>query len=75
MRELRPRSYLVTPKLDAARRSLLAEYNVIWLPLDASAFESDLLSKLRYVQELGLRTLNGLLTQRRGVPGRNLSNA
>ena len=57
VRELRPRSYLIVPSLDAARRSLLAEYNVDWLPLDAKAFEAQVLSELESVREPGLRTL------------------
>ena len=56
-RELRPRSYLVVPRLDAARRSLLAEYNVIWLPMDARTFETEVLAKLQPVRDSGLRAL------------------
>ena len=57
LRELRPRSYLVTPKLDAARRSLLAEYNVIWLPFTAEELTAEVLAKLQPAAETGLRTL------------------
>lgn len=56
-RELRPRSYLVVPKLDAARRSLLAEYNVSWLPMDAQVFQAEILAKLQSVRESGLKSL------------------
>jgi SIR2-like domain len=35
LRELRPRSYLVTPNLDRASQALLAEFNVVWIPLTA----------------------------------------
>lgn len=46
-RELRPRSYLVTPHLDRARQALLAEFNVIWIPASAEEFVSILSSELR----------------------------
>jgi len=56
-RELRPKSYIVVPALDAARRSLLAEYNVAWLPMDAATFQLDVLSKLGAARQTGLRLL------------------
>jgi len=56
-RELRPRSYLVTPKLDAPRRSLLSEYNVAWLAMTAEEFEAAVLSGLRGVRDAGLTAL------------------
>lgn len=37
-RELRPRSYLVTPTISEARKDLLAEYNIVHLPLTAEKF-------------------------------------
>jgi hypothetical protein len=55
MRELRPRSYLVTPSLDAARRTLLAEYNVAWLPFKAEEFQVEILSKLRSAAAVGFK--------------------
>jgi hypothetical protein len=58
LRELRPRSYLVTPSLDAARRSLLAEYNVVWLPLTAEEFQAQVLSKLPVAAKAGLNVLH-----------------
>lgn len=54
---MRPRSYLVVPSLDAARRSLLAEYNVSWLQMDAHAFGAEVLAKLQSAQGPGLRAL------------------
>lgn len=38
MREMRPRSILVTPDLARARRELLSEYNVEWIQADAEEF-------------------------------------
>lgn len=37
-RELRPRSYLVSPTISAAKKSLLSEYNVVHLPIQADQF-------------------------------------
>ena len=45
-RELRPRSYLVTKHLSAARQALLAEFNVVWLPMYAEEFHATVLSDL-----------------------------
>ena len=35
-RELRPRSYLVTPYLNPAREAILADFNIVWLKMTAS---------------------------------------
>lgn len=35
-RELRPRSYLVTPNLNPAREAILADFNIAWLQMTAS---------------------------------------
>jgi SIR2-like domain len=53
-RELRPRSYLVVPSLDAARRSLLSDYNIVWVRMTAQDFEAQVLTQLRPVREAGL---------------------
>jgi hypothetical protein len=45
-RELRPRSYLVTPQLDRARVALLSEFNVSWLPMTGEEFASEVLSHM-----------------------------
>ena len=57
MRELRPRSYLVTAKLDRARQALLAEYNVDWLPMTAEEFAKQILTKLKSQAARGLAVL------------------
>ena len=36
--ELRPRSYLVTPNLTLARKSLLSSFNIVHIPMTASQF-------------------------------------
>ena len=45
-RELRPRSYLVTQRLSPARQALLAEFNVVWLPMSAEEFQVRVLDNL-----------------------------
>ena len=54
MRELRPRSYLVTPTLDRTRRSLIEEFNVVWIPLTAEAFCASIVSHLGGAATSGL---------------------
>ena len=56
-RELRPRSYLVTPQVDAARRALLAEYNILWLKMTAEEFVAQVLEPLQEAGRTGLATL------------------
>lgn len=47
MRERRPRSYLVTPDLDLAKRERLEAFNVWWLPMKAERFAQEVLEPLR----------------------------
>ena len=56
--ELRPRSYLITPSLDKARRSLLAEFNIFWIRMTGEQFAAEVLSHLREAKNRGLRVLN-----------------
>ncbi len=56
-RELRPRSYLVTPTLPLSRRALLAEFNTVWLPMTAEEFAKQIIGKLRREAEEGLSYL------------------
>ena len=44
--ELRPRSYLVTPKLPEPRKSLLNDFNIVHIPMTAEQFSRDVLSKI-----------------------------
>ena len=46
LNELRHRSYLVTPSLDKAKQALLAEYNVVWIQMDAETFANEVLSQM-----------------------------
>lgn len=53
-RELRPRSYLVTPVLPRSRRALLVEFNAVWLPMNAEEFGARVLTKLHDAAKAGL---------------------
>lgn len=53
-REFRPRSYLVNPSLPAAKRALLAEFNVVWLQMTAEEFSETVLMKLSDAAATGL---------------------
>jgi len=52
-RELRPKSYLVTPSVPAARRRLLERLNIVHIQLDAEEFALLVLSDLTDAAELG----------------------
>ena len=57
LRELRPRSYLVTPQLSLARRALLSEMNIHWIPLTARNFIHQVLSQVKDEARSGLQLL------------------
>ena len=67
LRELRPRSYLVTPTLDRARKALLAEYNVEWVPMSAETFANEVLVPLKGVVTEGLALLKSRTRFRDGA--------
>ena len=53
-REFRPRSYLINPSLPAAKRALLAEFNVVWLQMTAEEFSEVVLARLSDSAAVGL---------------------
>lgn len=55
--ELRPRSYLVIPKLNKSRLSMLAKFNIIWLPMTGEEFVKKILSKLQDTKKSGFESL------------------
>ncbi len=57
LRELRPRSYLVTPTLDRARRALLAELNVFWVPMTGAEFAQKILNDLQPAARIGVEKI------------------
>ncbi len=52
-RELRPRSYLVTPQLSPARRAMLRQYNIDHIPMTEEQFCEEVLSKMEAAAEAG----------------------
>lgn len=60
MRELRPRSYLVTPTLDRARQALLTEFHVDWVPMTGEEFTKQILDQMRPAARQGLEKLSVL---------------
>jgi SIR2-like domain len=56
-RELRPRSYLVTPTLSPAKQALLGDFNVVWLQMTAEQFSDQVLSKIGDTAKDGLALL------------------
>ncbi len=60
LRELRPRSYLVTPSLDRARQALLAEFNVVWVPMTGEEFTKQILEQMGSAAKQGLEKLSVL---------------
>ena len=69
--ELRPRSYLVTPQLARARRALLAELNISWIPMTGEQFAEQVLCQLHDARDRGLkflRTHSGGMDRSRDAP-------
>jgi hypothetical protein len=58
LRELRHRSYLVTPTLDRARLALLAEFNVEHIPMGAEEFTDQILAPMESAARKGLEYLS-----------------
>ena len=56
--ELRPRSYVVIPFLDFPRRDLLAEYNIVWIPMTAEEFTSKVLVPLSGGAKKGIKHID-----------------
>ena len=65
LRELRPRSYLVTPTLSRTRRSLLSAHNIVWLPMTAEEFTSEVLTKLQDDARAGIAALATVISSGR----------
>lgn len=56
-RELRPRSFLLTPSLPLARRTSLSQYNIKWLATTQEEFAADALAQLSAPAEEGQRAI------------------
>jgi hypothetical protein len=59
-RELRPRSYLVTPSLNKSKETLLSRYNVVWLPMTGEEFNEKVLNKIPESRASGQRALKSM---------------
>lgn len=59
--EMRPRCFLVTPHLSRARRDMLHEYNIVWIPCRAGEFATSVLSKLSSEYQQGHESLKRAL--------------
>ena len=57
-RELRPRSFLVSPQLPLARRAALAQYNIVWEAVTEERFAIDVLGTLESDAEAGRRSIH-----------------
>jgi len=58
--ELRPKSYLVLPTLSRAKRELLSEYNIFWIPMTAEDFYINILETLTDSISIGLNYTKSL---------------
>jgi tetratricopeptide (TPR) repeat protein len=58
MRELRPGSYLVTPKISAARAAMLKEFNIDLIKMSQEQFAFEVLQKLEKERQAGLSKLS-----------------
>jgi len=68
LRELRPRSYLVTQSLDKARQALLAEFHVEWIPMTAQAFVETVLTRLQNSANTGHLHIRSLTDRSKATP-------
>lgn len=63
IRELRPRSYLVTPHLDKSKEARLADFNIHWIPLTAEQFSKELTDNFKESAKKGLVHIESLVAQ------------
>ena len=64
-KELRPRSYLVTPSLPRSRQALLSNYNIVWLPYTSEEFTQNILTKMGESKEKGIAYIKEQQSQRK----------
>ena len=53
-REIRPRSYLVTPNLNLSKQALLNQYNIVWLPYTTEQFCDEFIGQLQDARADGI---------------------
>lgn len=66
-REMRPRSYLVTPELGRAKAERMAHFNCVWIQMTAGEFAHEVLPELAPATAQGLEALHALSDQRSDV--------
>ncbi len=69
LQELRPKSYLVIPELERARKELLRQYNVTHLPMNMEQFTEQVLGQLSHAANEGHSTLDALRSSTRAITG------
>ena len=57
-RELRPRSYLVTPRLNRSKEALLSQYQIVWLQMTTKEFCEKVLSTMADAKKKGHQYLH-----------------
>ena len=73
-RELRPRSFLVTPHLTVARRQMLKTFNIEHIPMDALQFAECVLAEMEDAVDVGHDQVSRVrVHHRRGVVVPNVS--
>ena len=63
LHELRPRSYLVTPNLKHARKTMLAALNIHWIPMTSEEFVSRVLGQFQKETHIGLKLFSKVQDQ------------
>lgn len=66
-RELRPRSFLVTPTLSRPRQDVLSQLNIDWIPMTAREFAEQILSGMQLASEEGHRYLSSIRSPHPGA--------
>lgn len=65
-RELRPGSYLVTPRISVARRTMLEDLNIYWIEADQTTFVNEILGGMELQRSAGLAAINRRLSSGTG---------
>ena len=62
-REIRPRSYLVTPSLNRSKQALLSNFNIVWLPFTTEQFCDEFLGEMQDERTEGFKFIAEQLKQ------------
>jgi len=74
--ELRPKSYLVLPHLNRSKISMLAKFNIIWLPMSGEEFCEKIIARIDETRSSGFSALKdrGLVSDTRNMKLRLVSD-